>query len=115
MWFNLPGNIERFCDLADCFGYSRGPGMCSSDYAKSLMKGLMQLLSDVKFPKRFEKSEVSDDSIPTLADLAFEGLYGQGIGEAKRPMFVPGVNVQRATYDDVVMIYRAAMTGWELS
>jgi alcohol dehydrogenase class IV len=114
MWFNLAGNVERFCDLADCFGYSRQPGTCRSDYAGLLMKGLMQLLSDVKFPRRFEKSEVSEDSISTLADLAFEGLYGQGLGEVKRPMFVPGVNVQRATYDDVVKIYRAALTGWEL-
>jgi alcohol dehydrogenase class IV len=114
MWFNLPGNVERFCDLADCFGYSRQAGTSKNDYACLLMKGLMQLLSDVKFPRRFEKSEVSEDSISTLADLAFEGLYGQGVGEAKRPMFVPGVNVQRATYDDVIRIYRAAVTGWEL-
>ncbi|OGP59236.1 MAG: hypothetical protein A2162_09745 [Deltaproteobacteria bacterium RBG_13_52_11b] len=114
MWFNLPGNIERFCDLADCFGYSRQPGTSKSDHAGLFMKGLMQLLSDVQFPRRFEPSEVTEDSITTLTELSFEGLYGQGLGEVKRPMFVPGVNVQRATYDDVIRIFRAALTGWEL-
>jgi alcohol dehydrogenase class IV len=114
MRFNLPGNIERFCDLADCFGYSRQPGMSKSDQAGLLMKGLMQLLSDVHFPRRFEPSEVSEDAIPTLTELSFEGLYGQGLGEVKRPLFVPGVNVQRATYDDVIRIFQAALKGWEL-
>lgn len=114
MWFNLPGNVDRFCDFADCFGYSRQPGTSKADYARLFMKSLLQLLADIKFPRRFEPSEVSEDSVPTLTDLAFEGLYGQGVGEVKRPMFVPGVNVQRATYEDVIKIYRAAVTGWEL-
>ncbi len=114
MWFNLPGNIERFCDLAECFGYMRQPGLCGPDQAKLLMRGLMQLLSDIKFPRRFEPSEVSEASIPELSDISFEGLYGQAFGEKQRPMFVPGVNIQRATYEDVVSIFKASIAGWDL-
>ena len=78
------------------------------------MKGLMQLLADIKCPRRFEKTEINESSITPLAELSFEGLYGQGFGKEGRPMFVPGVNVQRATYDDVIAIFRASLTGWEV-
>jgi alcohol dehydrogenase class IV len=114
MEFNLPGSVERFCDLADCFGYSQQPAISREEYAGFVLKGLKRLLSDVGLPRRFEASEVKEDAIPTLANLSFEGLEGLRWEEGKRPTFVPGVNAQRATYQDVVNIYKAAVTGWEL-
>lgn len=96
MRFNLLGNVEKFADMAEAFGFST-EHLDELSAAERAVEAIERLADDLKVPKRLRDFGVQESDLPSLA---------KGVMKVTRLL---ANNPRTLSLADAVEIYRSAL------
>jgi alcohol dehydrogenase class IV len=115
MEFNLTASYQRFAVLAKNLG-EFDIGKSIEDLAPRAITAIKRLFVDLRFPRKYSDSQIDRKTIPQMAKMIMEGMYGVYDPNKEYPInaIVPSTNIRKATMKDVIDLYEKAFEGWEM-
>jgi len=74
--FNLIACPEKFARVAQAMGVETG-GMTSMEAARSAISAIKEICEDIGIPRNLREIGVKEESIPKMAQLAFQANYNR--------------------------------------